>query len=277
MESLFKLVGISYASEGHKAPPFAESFKALGLLVDAGNFNQGSIELGHTPERKAELIEAIGSIVLEGHTTPKALEKLHGRLVWYNSFVFGRKLNFSVRCISKYARLRASNVSVGDELLEALTFVDTHLRTAKPTRVTVNLTAPWIVFIDGAYEPSQQEPGSIGGVLVDPSGRVVEFFGCSVNEDLMEEFLLESSHPIYELELFPIVVAVRLWSQHFVDALLVHYIDNDAACSALVRADGATRLARALVNQYVDFEYKCKFFPWFARVPSHSNLMNLRD
>ena len=143
---------------------------------------------------------------------------------------------------------------VADELLEALRFVDTHLRTAKPTTVTVNLTAPWIIFTDGAYEPSQQEPGSIGGVLVDPSGRVVEFFGCSVNGDLMEEFLLESSH------------------RHFVDTLLVHYIDNDAACSALVRADGATGLARALVNQYVDYEYKCKFFPWFARVPSHSNL-----
>ena len=105
VESLFKLVGISYAAEGHKAPPFTESFKALGLLVDAGNFTQGSIELGHTPERKTELIEAIGSIIHEGHTTPKALEKLHGRMVWYNSFIFGRKLNFSVRRISKFARL----------------------------------------------------------------------------------------------------------------------------------------------------------------------------
>ena len=88
VESLFKLVGISYGAEGHKAPPCAESFKALGLLVDAGNFSRGSVELGHTPERRAELVEAIGSIVSVGFTTPKALEKLHGRLVWFNSFIF---------------------------------------------------------------------------------------------------------------------------------------------------------------------------------------------
>ena len=31
-------------------------------------------------------------------------------------------------------------------------------------------------------------------------------------------------------------------------------------------------LARGLVESYVDLEARCRFAPWFARVPSHSNL-----
>ena len=36
-EALFKLLGINFASEGSKAPPFSEKFKTLGLIVDAEN------------------------------------------------------------------------------------------------------------------------------------------------------------------------------------------------------------------------------------------------
>ena len=92
----------------------------------------------------------------------------------------------------------------------------------------------------------------------------MEFFGCAISDELLGEFMMESSHPIYELEIFPLVVAVQLRSHSFVDLLVVHYIDNDAACSALIRADGSTGLAKGLVGELVDYEYRCKFSLWFA-------------
>ena len=49
------------------------------------------------------------------------------------------------------------------------------------------------------------------------------------------------------------------------------YLDNNAAHSALVRADGATVVANGLVTEFVRMEKLLKLLPWFARVPSHSN------
>ena len=97
--------------------------------------------------------------------------------------------------------------------------------------------------------------------MVNPSGKVVSFFGAYLPQPLLEEFLAKSNHPIYELEIFP----------HIVGKLVVHYLDNDAARSAFVRAHASTDLGAALIAEYVEFEYKCRFSPWFARVASHSN------
>ena len=75
----------------------------------------------------------------------------------------------------------------------------------------------------------------------------------------------------YELEILPLLVAVKIWSTNIVGKLVVHYLDNDAARSAYVRAHASTDLGAALIAEYVEFEYKCRFSPWFARVASHSN------
>ena len=86
-------------------------------------------------------------------------EKPHGRLVWFDSFIFGRKLNFVVRCISQSARLKTSKVLVDGELSSALRFVDSHLRSSRPAKVRINMSSPWIVFTDGAFELTQSKPG----------------------------------------------------------------------------------------------------------------------
>ena len=52
---------------------------------------------------------------------------------------------------------------------------------------------------------------------------------------------------------------------------MVFYLDNNAAHSALVRADGSTVAAAAMVREFVRFEKLLSILPWFARVPSHSN------
>lgn len=82
---------------------------------------------------------------------------------------------------------------------------------------------------------------------------------------------MKSKHPIYELEILPLVVAVKFWAKFIMGKLVVHYWDNDAARSAFVRAHASTELGAALIEQYVEFEFTCRFSPWFARVASHSN------
>jgi hypothetical protein len=270
-EALFKLLGINFASEGSKAPPFSEKFKTLGLIVDAGEAKEKTVRLGHTPERSSELLGTLEEILSHEHVSTKTLEQLHGRIVWFRTFIFGRKLNAATRVLSWFSRKSSPRISLEPKLRVALMDLKNHL--LKSTTVSINrdLNETWIIFTDGAFEPSNDQPASIGGILINPSGKVISYFGSYMSGTLLNDFLAEARHPIYELEIFLVVVAIRAVSKFIVGKLVIHYLDNDAARSAFIRASASTSLGTALVADYVNFEYRCHFSPWFARVASHSN------
>ncbi len=90
-EGLFKLLGMMFAEAGPKVPPFDVNFKTLGLQIDLKQWPGRDLTLQHTDSRKVELVEVMRGIVEKKLTTPKELERLHGRLVWFNAYVSGRK------------------------------------------------------------------------------------------------------------------------------------------------------------------------------------------
>ena len=59
------------------------------------------------------------------------------------------------------------------------------------------ISKTWMVFADGAYEPDGKVKASIGGVLVNENGLVIECFGLEIEDSLREELLAKSQHPIY--------------------------------------------------------------------------------
>ena len=118
VEGLFKI-----AETGPKAPPFDVSFKILGLQIDLGDWSNGSFKLQHTDSRKLELVEVMKKILDGKLTTPKELERLHGRLVWFNAYIFGRRILRAISCVSRFARLNASSIPIEDDLMEHLSFL----------------------------------------------------------------------------------------------------------------------------------------------------------
>ena len=79
-------------------------------------------------------------------------------------------------------------------------------------KLTPTSLLAWIVFTDGACEgPEGAKKGSVGGVLFSPHGSLLQFFGGEVPCDLMDQFLLRSKNPIYELEVMPVLLAALLW------------------------------------------------------------------
>ena len=70
-----------------------------------------------------------------------------------------------------------------------------------------------MIFADGTSEPTNTRPVSIGGMLLNPAGNVVSYFGSYIFGSLLDVFLEEQRHTIFELETFPVVVALRAWSK----------------------------------------------------------------
>lgn len=123
LTGLFKLLGLEYAAEGDKAPPFSELFGSLGILFNLACIHQGSFTLEHTERRKEELLGTLDELLHADICNTKDLEKLHGRLVWFGSFVFGRQMNVSLRTLNKYAHGAGRRVKLKQELTETLLVV----------------------------------------------------------------------------------------------------------------------------------------------------------
>lgn len=173
---------MKYAETGPKAPDFSEKFKTLGLEIDLAGTQRGSFELGHTVKRREELLATLQELLLAEKVEVKALEKLHGRLVWFSSYVIGRELNAAVRVISKYARFKTKSINKQDDLSRALKSLEEELVRARPVQVSISHCSTFFVFTDGTFEPTSNTPATIGGLLVDEWGRSLDFFGLPVHK-----------------------------------------------------------------------------------------------
>ncbi|MEM1010406.1 MAG: hypothetical protein AAGJ35_15540, partial [Myxococcota bacterium] len=173
IESLFRLLGLLYADEGEKALDFSERFKTLGVQLDLSNWSSGSFDIGHTEKRTMELLALIQQTLDDGRANPESLESLHGKLVWFRSFIFGRHLQRAVKCIAKFSRMPGGISPLPIELQQALRYLGKQLQDAKPKKVVKPPSCVWHVYTDGAFEPSNQAPASIGGVLVNDQGQAV--------------------------------------------------------------------------------------------------------
>ena len=127
LTGLFKLLGLEYAAEGDKAPPFSELFGSLGILFNLACIHQVSFTLEHTERCKEELLSTLDDLLQADICNTKDLEKLRGRLVWFGSFVFGRQMNVSLRTLNKYAHGAGRRVKQTQELNDTFVGAETTL------------------------------------------------------------------------------------------------------------------------------------------------------
>ena len=82
------------------------------------------------------------------------------------------------------------------------------------------------------------------------------------------DFLARSQHPIYELEIFPVLVAFRTWKRHLSNSQVIFYLDNDAARSALIRTGWSTELSQVIMAEFVKLEKDTRVLPWSQGFPT---------
>eukprot|EP00435_Cladocopium_sp_Y103_P000018 s3918_g1.t1 len=273
VETLFDLLGIEFARDGDKACAFAKCFKSLGVEINLTEFREKTVRLGHTKERREELSSVLEDILKEKCITAKQAESMRGRLHWFESFAFGRVANGAVKVLGDLALSGKRKVELSASEVASLRFLCKRVLAAPPLVITPSCLLSWVVFTDGACEgPEGQKKGGVGGVLVDPNGRVVSFFGGEVPDTVMRLLLRNSKNPIYELEVLPVLISIWLWGERFSLSQVCWYLDNEASRSAFIKAQGATVLAGTMVETFAIEEMRLQIKSWFARVPSLSNL-----
>jgi len=204
----------------------------------------------------------------KGECSAKSIERLRGRLLWFENFVCGRQANFLISSLGKYMSESKALVPVGNDLRGVLERILQRVEASKPVEVSKKILETWILFTDGACESQS----SVGGVLISPRGQPVAMFGDTLPSELEEAFYQNSAHPIYEVELLPLFISIFLLGSWVDKSQVVCYLDNDAARWGLIKGSGATKVADAIIQLVCESEAALQLKSWFSRVPSHSNI-----
>ena len=274
-EALFTLLGVKYATEGSKSVAFSTTVKSLEVvlkldnIVDKDGFS--SFSIGHTDSRVSELSTCIADILAKGSISSKEAERLRGRMQWFETFAFGRVANQPMRVLSKLASSNRSSLKLSAHDVSSLTFLKDRVLTAPPVRISRVSMNTVLIFTDGSCEGGESLTGGVGGILINEWGVSISCFSEKVPSYIMEELRQHSSHPIFELEILPVLCSVFTWSAYLTSKQCVFYLDNEAAQGALVKGSSETSYAASMLRLFTEFEMNLQIKTWIARVPTSSN------
>ena len=268
---LLDLLGLRFAREGKKWSPFSKRMEVLGVIIDFEKFCDGVVYFCHTEARKTELDDTITKHLETDRMTQKEAEVLRGRLIWFESFMFGRIANLSLHAIGQRALLNDGSLKLDDSLKRALKFFQVRILHGPPIEIRAAVGEVVHICTDGAFEPESFHLGTVGGVIYSEHGERLGFFSEIVPTPLMKCYLFVSQNPIYFVELLAALVAISLWSKLYPHRYVVSYIDNEASRSALVKAWSSVKYANNIIGKYVELEMQYFWKPWFSRVASFSN------
>eukprot|EP00435_Cladocopium_sp_Y103_P000415 s4522_g1.t1 len=125
--------------------------KVLGAKVDLSDTHLGMAYMANTPERTAELLSELDSILKEGVLSRKDGERLRGRLQFASGQLFGRLISNHLKKLSDH--IRVGRRSISPELRVALDAIKLQVSQNVPRRVSGRLSKYVHVYIDASFEP----------------------------------------------------------------------------------------------------------------------------
>ena len=179
----------------------------------------------------------------------------------------GRSGSVFLKDVSRGLKLGESSTA----LISALDALRKHTIASVPR--VVNLTRqvrPVILLTDAAADETSV---SLGGCIFDEATGRREFFGCRLQGPILDEWRAEGKEQlICQAELIAVPIAIWTWRRYLLQRNVLAFVDNEPAKDALIRGTSSSQASSIMVQQT---RIMCASFgtgPWFARVPSPSNI-----
>ena len=273
VELLFKLLGWKFAETGDKAIGVAKVFTALGVEISLSKAMTGEVEFVNTEKRKTELTETISNILEKGTLTVTEAQKLRGRMQFMDGQIFGRLGRLCMRAVTDHAFTKRST-KLSEDIQAALKRFLVFLEHSGPRRLHLNSHRVWFLFTDACYEPgSKNWQCGLGGVLVNHHGAPRFHFSCCLSTEHMKLLGNDKKKTIiFEAELLALILAFAVWQRHLVAVPLIGFVDNNSARDVAISGSGRNAVAVLLVDFLLKLEMSVCASPWYARVPTPSNI-----
>ena len=228
---LLSKLGWSFAREGKKFVPFGKVVVSLGVSLDLSDVWVGSLTIANKPGRLEKIASMLRPIADGEEVTRADLASLHGLINFAGGYVMGFELKPTARMLAK----ALSGPFRGNILSQCA-----------PRQCLANVRPPLIVYTDGAYE---DEVGSWGSLVVDPTTGLRWLFGGRVEEGLVqhwrdcagEQVICQVEAYAFAVTLFGIRVLVK-------QRTLIVFIDNEPCRLGFIRRSSPSAAMMSLIS-----------------------------
>lgn len=214
-----------------------------------------------------ELAEAL---LKRGSMDFKEALSLKGKLQFAEGQLFYRVTAIVCRLLSRWAATGGSR-PLTLEMSTGLRSIRMYMSVAGPRSIEpISSVCPVVIFTDGACEP---EGTTIGGVLL-VQGEQTQAFGAKLTSEAVDLLVSKSGQTqvIGQAEILPILVAKTVWADQIRNKKVVYFIDNDSARLALIKGYSPVLASLRIIMSCAYYDAKLRTSPWYARVPTKSNI-----
>ena len=176
--------------------------------------------------------------------------------------------------ISIRANSKCPASSLNDEVFEALLWARDRILNAPPKIICCkDVSKPFLIFTDGAFELTPRPLATVGSVLFHPDKRSVSYFGSTVPDKIIQTWRsLGSKQVIHQTEILPVLISVIMWADVLRDHRVFVFVDNEGAKNALISHSSSNCFSRKILRAVAEVVTDANIYVWFSRVPSKSNI-----
>ena len=274
---LFRSTGWVLSEDPEKDVGFQQCFAALGVEFDLSSVHEGTLRIGNTAKRKAELRLMVERHLAEDSLSADDSERLRSRLMFAESQIFGRSSKLALRAIGSPALKGATCAPLNADVKFGLQWMLKRLVEAPPREIRAKDGGTLLLFVDGACEPSSDHSTnsvtSIGAILVNELGQGLHFFGLRLPVAVTGPWSGGcKENLVFEAEVLPYTLALACWGETLKGKHVLVFIDNDGARHSWIRGTADSFYARSMIHSGTLLESELDVSAYFCRVPTHSNL-----
>ncbi len=254
-----------------KTQPMAEHRVFLGTACGVGTAAQEGI-VTFTP--KASTIGKIVSTVQMVHRTRRlaagATAKLRGQWQWAASNAYGRVGRFGTWHLKQHQYYSDSD-EVDDTFLRVLTFM-AELASALPVR-TVQVVGlpgpPLIVYSDASWNDA--DDNRLGWIVADPVSGLATGYTMLLTPEFVASWCPRTQQIAMAESCAGVIVPLHNWKQ-FRGRDVIWFIDNEAACAALIRGSNSAEDVQDVAETAAFFSSLLDARVWYEWIDSASNV-----
>ena len=155
----------------------------------------------------------------------------------------------------------------------ALRLMD-HIAQVAPNRVCSlgGTSPPTILYTDASDVPGRDPRYGIGGVLIIQHPTFsIQYFSASVPQSIVDSWYPRATY-MGQLEALAAPVSLSTWRHQLKNRQIIHFIDNDAVASSLVKGYSPKADSTWIINEYWSLAAAIGADIYIDRVESKSNL-----
>ena len=107
------------------------------------------------------------------------------------------------------------------------------------------------MFFDTSHEPGNQLPAGVGDILFGSNGRELSYFSELIDQDSLDRINKDASvNPIFELECFAILMALKLWHTRLCGCHAIIFTDHNGALGSMLKGHAENTVGSTIVHDH---------------------------